>query len=99
MSFVIKKDKKKKAKDIELVEEVEQGPKECKDPSQKYSKKCSINGKLLENENKNRIDLDEHPDDNLFLYPTLNDPNFNKKIAEKKEFSDTKYDGNIYNVK
>jgi superfamily II DNA or RNA helicase len=101
MSFVIKKDKKKrdKAKDIELVEEAEQGPIECKDPSQKYSKKCSINGKLLQNENENRIDLSEHPDDNLFLYPTLNDPNFNRKIAEKKEFSDTKYDGTIYNVK
>ena len=99
MSFVIKKDKKKKDKDIELVEEAEQGPIECKDPSQKYSKKCSINGKLLQNENENRIDLAEHPDDNLFLYPTLNDPNFNKKIAEKKEFSDTKYDGTIYNVK
>ena len=101
MSFVIKKDKKKgnKSKNIELVEEADQGPKECKDPSQKYSKKCSINGKLLQNENENRIDLSEHPDDNLFLYPTLNDPNFNKKIAEKKEFSDTKYDGTIYNVK
>ena len=39
MSFVIKKDKKKrdKAKDIELVEEAEQGPKECKDPLQKYA--------------------------------------------------------------
>jgi len=101
MSFVIKKDKKKrdKAKDIELIEEEEQGPKECKDPSQKYSKKCSINKQMLQSENENRIDLAEHPDDNLVLYPTLNDPNFNKKIAEKKEFSDTKYDGTIYNVK
>lgn len=99
MSFVIKKKKKKRDKDIELVEEDEQGPKECKDPLQKYSKKCSINGKLLDNEKENRIDLAEHPDDNSFLYPTLNDPNFNKKIAEKKEFSDTKYDGTIYNVK
>jgi superfamily II DNA or RNA helicase len=97
MSFVIKKDKKKRREDIELVEE--EGSKECKDPSKKYSKKCSINAKLLQNENENRIDLEEHPDDNLFLYPTLNDPNFNKKIAEKKEFSDTKYDGTIYNVK
>jgi superfamily II DNA or RNA helicase len=98
MSFVIKKGKKKidKTQDIE---EADQGPKECKDPSKKYSKKCSTNGKLLQTENENRIDLAEHPDDNLFLYPTLNDPNFNKKIAEKKEFSDTKYDGTIYNVK
>jgi hypothetical protein len=34
------------------------------------------------------------------LYPNLNDPNFNIKIAEKKEFNDTKYDGEIYkNIK
>jgi len=31
-----------------------------------------------------------------FLYPNLNDTNFNIKIAEKKEFNDTKYDGVIY---
>ena len=36
------------------------------------------------------------PDSNSFLYPTLNDRNFNIKIATKKEFNDTKYDGTIY---
>ena len=30
-----------------------------------------------------------------FLYPNLNDANFNIKIAERKEFNDTKYDGDI----
>ena len=30
-----------------------------------------------------------------YLYPTLDDPNFNIKIAEKKEFYDTQYDGTI----
>lgn len=34
-----------------------------------------------------------------FLYPNLNDPNFNKKIAIRKEFFETQYDGNIYNIK
>jgi len=34
-----------------------------------------------------------------FLYPHLNDPNFNIKIAKRKEFNDTKYDGTIYDVK
>ena len=34
-----------------------------------------------------------------FLYPTLNDPNFNLKIRSKKEFDDTKYDEKIYDVK
>jgi hypothetical protein len=31
-----------------------------------------------------------------FLYPALNDPNFNIKITERKEFFDNKYDGKIY---
>ena len=30
-----------------------------------------------------------------FLYPHIDDPNFNIKIAEKKEFNETKYDGRI----
>jgi len=32
------------------------------------------------------------------LYPSLDDPEFNIKIAEKKEFNDTKYDGTIYDI-
>ena len=36
------------------------------------------------------------PNTNNTLYPNLNDPNFNIKIALKKEFNDTKYDGTIY---
>ena len=34
-----------------------------------------------------------------FLYPNLSDPNFNEKIAQKKEFNDTKDDGEIHDVK
>ena len=34
----------------------------------------------------------------LGLYPTLDDPNFILKIAEKREFNNTKYDGEIYPV-
>jgi len=33
-----------------------------------------------------------------YLYPELTDTNFNRKIAEKKEFYDTRYDGTIYKV-
>ena len=33
------------------------------------------------------------------LYPTLDDPNFSHKIAQRKEFADTKYDGSIKNIK
>lgn len=35
-------------------------------------------------------------DDQVALYPTLDDPFFNVKIAQKKEFNDTQYDGTIY---
>lgn len=34
-----------------------------------------------------------------FLYPELDDPNFNIKLAKHKEFFDTKYDGKIYDIK
>jgi len=43
---------------------------------------------------------EQEEDSNGFLYPNLNDINFNIKIAEKKEFNDTKYDGSIHeNIK
>jgi hypothetical protein len=34
-----------------------------------------------------------------FLYPELDDPDFSSKIAKRKEFNDTKFDGEIYDVK
>ena len=34
-----------------------------------------------------------------FLYPELDDPEFNIKLAKHKEFSDTKYDGKIHDIK
>ena len=33
-----------------------------------------------------------------YLYPALTDPDFNEKIAIKKEFQDAKYDGKIYDI-
>ncbi len=37
--------------------------------------------------------------DNLeYLYPEITDPNFNLKIASKKQFNDTKFDGKIKDV-
>ena len=40
-------------------------------------------------------ELEAQTDENAynFLYPTLDDPAFNIKIASKKEFADTRYDG------
>jgi len=47
---------------------------------------------------RNRRDIDEHEGEYGYLYPNLNDPQFNVKIAERREFYDTRYDGKIHNV-
>ena len=64
-----------------------------------YSNSC--NKFLLKKELVERNCLEEEGnEENLFLYPNLNDAKFNIKIAEKKEFNDNKYDGTIHaNVK
>ena len=69
----------------------------CEDTNNMYHPKC--NSLLLEIEKQNKNQLSSLSKENDYLYPNLNDPNFIIKIAEKKEFSDTKYDGSIYNVK
>ena len=57
-----------------------------------YSKEC--NKFLLK---KEIIESNQLSTQYPYLYPSLNDQQFNIKIAEKKEFNDTKYDGTIYN--
>jgi len=60
-----------------------------------YSTEC--NKFLLKKEILERNYLSEHPEEYPYLYPNLNDKDFNVKIATKKEFNDTKYDGTIHN--
>ena len=63
-----------------------------------YSSEC--NDILKKRELYENKLFQEKSSENDYLYPNLNDPNFNIKIAEKKEFNDTKYDGAIHkNVK
>ena len=63
-----------------------------------YSKDC--NKFLLKKELLERNTLLENEDDNQYLYPNLNDKDFNIKIANKQEFNDTRYDGAIHeNIK
>ena len=57
-----------------------------------------FNKKKVEMEHINREELKENEDEYNYLYPNLDDPNFNIKIAERKEFYDTRYDGTIYNA-
>ena len=55
---------------------------------------------ILKKELIERNKLAEIEDKNQYLYPNMNDKNFNIKIATKKEFNDTKYDGTIHkNIK
>lgn len=70
---------------------------DCGASEKYYDKKC--NEFLLKKELTERDELKEDPETNTYLYPTLNDPNFNIKIAEKKEFNDTKYDGRLTDIK
>ena len=68
----------------------------------KKSKKIKLvasenNKKLLEKEEREREQLKDN-NEYSYLYPNLNDPNFIIKIAEKKEFNDTQYDGKIHNL-
>ena len=56
-----------------------------------YTPDC--NKFLLKRELVERNYLDENPDEDPYLYPSLSDTLFNVKIATKKEFNDTKYEG------
>lgn len=43
----------------------------------------------------NRLSVSSEQDKYTYLYPNLDDKNFNIKIAERREFYETKYDGSI----
>ena len=50
---------------------------------------------------KERLDIEaikKEGDKYDFLYPSLDDPDFNIKIAKRKEFNDTRYDGKVKDV-
>jgi hypothetical protein len=77
--------------DVDLKTQFEKlGNDACKDENY-YSKDC--NKFLLKKELIETNYLSENPDDDPYLYPNLSDKNFNIKIANKKEFNDTKYEG------
>ena len=101
MSVEIKlKTKKGKKKSEEEVVESEIASEVCDadEINKLYSKKCDNNKQQLKAELENREELKLHPTEDAYLYPILDDPNFNIKISQKKEFSDTRYDGSIYDV-
>jgi hypothetical protein len=67
---------------------------DCNNENMYSNDKC--NKFLLNKELEEHNYLDKYSSNENMLYPNLNDPNFNVKIALKQEFNDTKYDGTIY---
>ena len=90
------KDKEVETENISDLEK-EFAENKCAVPENYYSPKCKKI--LVKKETAEREYLTSNPDENEYLYPSLNDPLFNVKIAHKKEFSDTKYDGQIVDIK
>ena len=66
----------------------------CNNTNYYSSETC--NNFLLKKEVVERNCINDQPEKNYQLYPNTNDKDFNIKIASKKEFSDTKYDGEIF---
>ena len=76
---------KKKSKEDTKSENTEEEVCDLDKINKLYTKKCGTNNKeQLTIELENREELGKNPDENEYLYPTLDDPNFNIKIAKKK---------------
>ena len=89
---------KKKTKKLKLVEKT---PKTKIDEQRVTSEPDNPeqNNKLLnDKELLERESWQKDEKKHSYLYPELNDPNFNTKISEKKEFNDTKYDGELREI-
>jgi hypothetical protein len=54
---------------------------------------------LLKKERAEYDALLQSQDTEAHLYPTLDDPDFSYKIAQRQEFADTKYDGIVTNIR
>lgn len=63
----------------------------CDNPDNQFSNKC--NAIALE---KEELEILDSKTTSPLLYPTLTDPEFSEKITSKKEFNDTRYDGEIF---
>ena len=89
------KPSKKPMKKIEINEPAEKTEINIPEPETFTNKEILNHEKKEYEELKNQPEVDPYD----FLYPNLNDPYFNEKIAQHKEFEDTKYDGTIHDIK
>ena len=97
-----KKKKDKSKIKLKLIQEEKEDIQELLNRDYNELKKNIFNGTELKEfkikkENFENIDIESNKNFE-YLYPSLNDPNFNIKISERKEFYDTKYNGEIKNV-
>jgi hypothetical protein len=80
-------------------EEEEEEKEENDDYDEEENEKHLSENEIAKENEKFEYDFwkkDETNEDIGFLYPTLNDPKFNIKIASKKEFQNQRFDGTIY---
>jgi len=83
--------------DIDSIETNEIEIKQEKQPAPENIESVEYNKYLTNKEIQEHANLKENIDYD-FLYPEINDPKFNIKIAKHKEFNETKYDGTIYDI-
>lgn len=70
-------------------------------PKKQELQESELNKELFmkeKDEYNSQIKDDTIKEDDDILYPDLNDPDFAHKIASKKEFADTKYDGSLNDI-
>lgn len=96
--------KTKKTKKLKLItdklteENIEKVFKENFEKINLLTDDSNYNSFLNEKEILNSKNITKHESKYDNLYPSLDDPMLNIKIAQKKEFNDNKYDGKIYDI-
>ena len=91
--------KKNTPDDVPIIKEKEEKKKgKIKKVEKEKGEEFKLNKKLRDMEKQEASYFQENKDEFKNLYPNLNDPNFIIKIAEKKEFQETKFKGDIGNV-
>jgi len=95
-TIVVEKESEPSIKDSES--SIEPFIEEIEEPAHESLDEKEVNKLLLQKELE-EYEISKINNDYDYLYPTLNDANFNIKIAKRKEFNDTKYDGTIYDIR
>ena len=92
---IVKKSREKTTKKLKKTSEEEE------ESNITYNKpaKNEFLKKMEKDQYYNENDTNDQEESYDFLYPDLNDPDFNIKIAQRKEFFNTRYDGILTDIK